>query len=180
VADPRVRFGSPQPARLGALWSAAWQSVPDSITRTLGEGAAALDVNCGAGLACLALAEALPGAQVLGHDVDAEAIARARALAQAARLDHRVRFATDDSTRLPHASFALVTAEDLQIRARDPARVLNAIRNALTPTGACLLLEPTHPRAPARRLEALAAAAGFSRLRLLPSEPRLRLYELRR
>jgi SAM-dependent methyltransferase len=166
--------------RLGALWSAAWQSVPDAITRTLGEGATALDVNCGAGLACLALAEALAGAQVVGHDVDAHAIGRARTLAQAARLDHRVRFAIDDSTRLPHAAFALVTAEDLQIRAPDPARVLNSIRNGLTPTGACLLLESIPTRAPAGRLEALATRAGFSRLRLLPSEPHLRLYELRR
>jgi SAM-dependent methyltransferase len=164
-------------ARLGALWSAAWQSVPDAITRTLGQGAAALDVNCGAGLACLALAEAIAGAHVVGHDVDGAAIARARALARAARLDHRLSFAVDDSTRLPHARFALITAEDLQTRAHDPARVLNAIRNALTPTGACLLLEPAHGRP---NLEALAGAAGFSRLRLLPSDPRVRLYELRR
>ena len=179
MADPRVRIGSP-PVRQGALWSAAWQSVPDAITRTLGEGAAALDVNCGTGLACLALAEALAGAQVVGHDVDAAAIGRARTLAQAARLDHRVRFAVDDSTRLPRAAFALVTAESLQIRASDPARVLNAIRNALTPEGACLLLEPAYTRAPAGQLEGLAERAGFSRLRLLPAEPRLRLYELRR
>jgi SAM-dependent methyltransferase len=166
--------------RQGALWSAAWQSVPDAITRALGEGASALDVNCGTGLACLALAEALAGAEVVGHDTDAAAIGRARDLAQAACLDHRVRFAVDDSTRLPHAAFTLVTAEDLLIRASDPARVLNAIRNALTPTGACLLLEPAYARAPAGRLEALARRAGFSRLRPLPTEPHLRLYELRR
>jgi SAM-dependent methyltransferase len=186
VADPRAQLGDASaPARLGALWSAAWQSVPDAITRTLRDGAAALDVNCGVGLACLALAEAMPGAQVTGHDVDAQAIERARALAQAARLQHRVRFAVDDSTRLPHAAYTLVTAEDLQSRARDPFRVLNAIRNALTSTGACLLLEPAYPRVlgpatPILRLEALATRAGFSRVRLLPCEPRVRLYELRR
>jgi SAM-dependent methyltransferase len=179
VADPRVRSGSPI-VRPGALWSAAWQSVPDAIRRTLGEGATALDVNCGTGLACLALAEAVAGAQVVGHDVDAAAIGRARTLAKAARLDHRVRFAVDESTRLPRAAFALITAENLQVRAPDPARVLNAIRNALTPEGACLLLEPAYTRAPIGRLEVQAKRAGFSRLRLLPAEPHLRLYELRR
>jgi 2-polyprenyl-3-methyl-5-hydroxy-6-metoxy-1,4-benzoquinol methylase len=186
VADPRSQLGDASAPRLGALWSAAWQSVPDAITRTLRDGAAALDVNCGAGLACLALAEAMTGARVTGHDVDVQAIERARALAQAARLEHRVRFAVDDSTRLPHAAYTLVTAEDLQSRAREPFRVLNAIRNALTSTGACLLLEPAYPRTPVApgtpllRLEALATRAGFSRVRLLPSEPRVRLYELRR
>ena len=181
MPDPRAQFDDVpvQPIRLGALWSAAWQSVPDPITRALADGGAALDVNCGTGLACLALAQAITGAQVTGHDVDPAAIERARALARASHLDHRVHFAVDDSARLPHAAYALITAEDLQVRARDPARVLNAIRNALTPTGACLLLEPAHPHKPSG-LEALATGAGFSRLRLLPAHPRLRLYELRR
>jgi hypothetical protein len=55
----------------------------------------------------------IPGmpAEVTGHDEDAPAIARPRELAAAAGLEGRVTFSVDDSTKLPRASFHLVTAE---------------------------------------------------------------------
>jgi SAM-dependent methyltransferase len=169
--------------RLGALWAAAWQSIPDPIARMLSDGGWALEVGCGAGLACLALAEAIPRARVIGHDEDAEAIARARALARAAGLDGRLSFYIDDSRKLPRATFHLVTAEELRARHAEPRRVLNAIRNALVPDGACLLLEPPRPlptRVPDIDLQSLAWQTGFSRFRPVPSEGPLRLFELRR
>ena len=166
--------------RLGALWGAAWQSVPVAITRTLAAGGAALEVGCGSGLACLALAEAIPEAHVTGHDEDAAAITRARELAHAAGLGTRLRFAVSDSTRLPRSAFHLVTIEALRERASDPRRVLNAIRNALHPDGACLLLELSTAGLAVPALPGLASVAGFSRVKPLPCDGRVRLYELRR
>jgi SAM-dependent methyltransferase len=167
----------------GALWSAAWQSIPEPIARMLSAGGCALEVGCGSGLACLALAEAIPRARVVGHDEDEIAIARARELARAAGLEGRVRFSVDDSRRLPRATFHLVTTEGLRARHPEPRRVLNAIRNALVPDGACLLLEPPGPlptRVPDIDLQSLARQTGFSRVRPVPSQGYLRLFELRR
>lgn len=165
--------------RLGTLWGAAWESVPAGVSRRLAAGGAALEIGCGSGLACLALAEAVPAARVLGHDPDRAAIDRARELARAAGLDGRVTFVVSDSTRLPRAAFHLILAEALRERTPDPLRVLNAVRNALDPDGACLLLEPARLRLGPPDLEALARAAGFSRVRVVTAGP-ARLCELRR
>jgi hypothetical protein len=94
-----------------------------------------------------------------------------------------VLFAVDDSRKLPRATFHLVTAARLRERHSEPRRVLNAIRNALVPDGACLLLEPPRSlptRVPDIDLQSLARQTGFSRFRPVPSEGRLRLFELRR
>jgi SAM-dependent methyltransferase len=179
ITMTQPRLNARPERRLGALWGAAWQAVPPAVTRSLAEGGAALEIGCGSGLACLALAEAIPGAQVTGHDSDAAAIERARDLAQAAGLGTRVAFAVDDSTRLARASFQLITAEGLRERSADPGRVLNAVRNALAPDGACLLLEGPSARLASADLETLARQAGFSRVRLVSSGS-LRLCELRR
>jgi SAM-dependent methyltransferase len=180
MTSPKAR--TPPERRLGALWAAAWQRIPEAITRTLGAGGSALEVGCGSGLACLALAEAVPQARVVGHDADPAAIARARELARAAGLDDRVRFAVDDSTRLPRAAYPLITAEALRARTSEPRRVLNAIRNALVPDGICLLLESLDLLASrdGLALPVLVREVGFSRVRLLPSDGPLPLYELRR
>ena len=178
----RVRR-SARPARLGALWAAAWQSVPEAIARMLAAGGSALEVGCGSGLACLALAEASAGAHVIGHDADPQAIARARALALAAGLEGPGEFRRRRFDALPRATFHLVTAEELRAAPAEPRRVLNAIRNALVPDGACLLLEPPRPlptRVPDIDLQSLAWQTGFSRFRPVPSEGPLRLFELRR
>ncbi len=178
MSSPKPR--TPPERRLGALWSATWHALPAAITRALTAGGTALEVGCGSGLACLALAETFPEAQVVGHDPHPPAIARARELARAAALAHRLTFAVDDSTRLPRATFALVTAERLRQRHPDPRRVLNAIRNALLPEGTCLLLEALHLPGQRDDLAPLIRQAGFSRLRLLTPAPQPPLYELRR
>jgi SAM-dependent methyltransferase len=182
MTSPKVR--TPPEPRLGALWAAAWQRIPGGIARILAAGGSALEVGCGSGLACLALAEAVPGARVVGHDADPAAIARARDLARAAAVEDRVRFAVDDSTRLPRASYHLVTAEALRVRSAEPRRVLNAIRNALVPDGICLLLESLAAAGATTggglALPELVRQVGFSRVRLLPSDGPLPLYELRR
>ena len=172
------------PATSVALWVAAGAAVPPDVAERLAAGGRALEVDCGGGLGCLALAEAFPAAQVVGHDRDASAIARAEALARASGLDGRLSFLVAGSTRLPRASFDLAAVRGVSER-DDALQVLNALRNALVPEGVCLLVEPligsAHGRdAHAGAISALARQAGFLRCELSCREPGLDVYELRR
>ena len=170
----------------GALWVAAGLSVPAEVHGRLRAGGVALEVGCGCGLGCLALAEAYPAAKVLGHDRDAESIARAQAMAHAADLDGRVSFVVSDSERLPRNAYDLVTVATLSDR-RQALEVLNAIRNAIVPDGVCVLLEPpvsvvlgsSKRRRAGDHLRALAERAGFSKVSLV-CRGSTDIYELRR
>jgi len=166
----------PAPRPSVALWVAAGLAVPVDVDRRLRAGGVALDIGCGGGLGCLALAEAYPVARILGHDRDPRAVARATALAEAAGLGGRVRFQATSSERLPRAAFDLVTLQTLSDRAGALA-ILNAVRNALVPGGVCVAIERSGGvtrRAPGQNLteahwRTLALQAGFAQFaRLCP------------
>jgi predicted O-methyltransferase YrrM len=166
-----------------------WAALPDVIAGRLRSAASVLEIGCGQGLGCLAMAAAFPDVLITGHDRDAAAIDRARELARAAGLDHRVRFSVSDSMRLERSSTDVVVVSGGRTH-RDAQPLLNAIRNALTADGACLLVEPAPARAlrdaTARRdtdaaLRAAAQRGGFSRMRRLHSTDRsVLIFELRR
>lgn len=175
-----------------ALRVAAGAPVPSDVADRLLAGGRALEVDCGGGLGCLALAETFPNAHVVGHDRDPSEIARAQKLARASGLEDRVTFAVTGSTRLNRASFDLAAVRSVSTR-DDALQVLNAIRNALTPDGVCLLVEPSHDSdkpllatsesardGRARSLAALASQAGFLRCELSCREPTFDVYDLRR
>ena len=161
-------------------------SVPADLDGRLRAGGAALEVGCGGGVGCLALAEAYPATAVIGHDRDGEAVARARALAAAANLQARVSFLVSDSEKLPRNTYDLITVAKVSDR-RQALQVLNAIRNAIVPGGVCVLLEPpvsvvlggARQRTAIDRLRALAKQAGFARISLV-SHGSADVYELRR
>jgi len=178
---------APEPRSSGtsaALRVAAGAPVPPDVAERLRVGGRALELDCGGGLGCLALAEAFPAARVVGHDRDPAAIARARELARTSGLDARVTFALSGATRLERAGFDLAAAR--AVAGRDDAlQILNTLRNALVPDGVCLLVEPHAGPARARnahghQLAALAQRAGFLRCELACREPDLDVYELRR
>jgi predicted O-methyltransferase YrrM len=167
-----------------ALRVAAGAPIPADVAERLRAGGRALELDCGGGLGCLALAEAFPAARVVGHDHDPEAIARAQTLARTSGLDGRVTFAVDGATRLERASFDLATVRGVSLR-DDSLQVLNAVRNALVPDGVCLLVEPLTGGArardaAAREIGALARRAGFAGCELTCREPDVDVYELRR
>jgi SAM-dependent methyltransferase len=175
-----------------ALRVAAGAPVPSDVADRLLAGGRALEVDCGGGLGCLALAEAFPAARIVGHDRNPDEIARAQKLARASGLEDRVTFAVAGSTRLDRGAFDLAAVRSVSRRA-DALQVLNAIRNALTPEGVCLLVEPTHDEskpvvatteaarnARSHAIATLARQAGFSRCELACREPALDAYELRR
>jgi SAM-dependent methyltransferase len=172
------------PGPSAALRVAAGAPVPGDVAARLRAGGRALEVGCGSGLGCLALAEAFPAARVVGHDRDPDAVARAQTLARTSGLDGRVTFAVDGATRLERAGFDLATVRGVSALG-DALQVLNAIRNALVPDGVCLLVEPQGGDArvrdaAAREIDMLARRAGFATCELTCREPALDVYELRR
>jgi SAM-dependent methyltransferase len=160
--------------RTGALWGMVWTAIPEGVGRRLQAGGAALEIGCGRGLACIALAEHYPAAKVTGYDSDPQAIAQATLLAGVCGLAPRVRFVVADSMRLPRATFDFVAVWEMLVQAPDPRRLLNAIRNALVPDGVCLSFDTSAGTG----FRALARSAGFSRCRPHPEEGRPRLFEL--
>lgn len=177
---------SPDASSSVALWVAAGLAVPADVDSRLRAGGTVLEVGCGGGLGCLALAEVYPSTRVVGHDRDPDAIERARSLAHAAALGERVSFEVTDSERLPRAAYDLATLQALSDR-REASHVLNAVRNALVPGGVCLLVEPplsfarggSKRRVTVDNLRAVAERAGFSQFSLL-CHASVDIYELRR
>ncbi len=162
-------------------------ALPEAIAHRLRTATSVLEIGCGQGLGCLAMADAFPALSITGHDRDPAAVARARSMAVAAGLDHRVVFEVSDSLRLRRASADVVVVSGARDRSDAPL-LLNAIRNALSPEGACLLVEGTSCRLPRARIRARADAlrdaaeqAGFSRFRRIPSTDRdVEIFELGR
>jgi predicted O-methyltransferase YrrM len=172
------------PATSAALRVAAGAPVPADVAARLEAGGRALELDCGGGLGCLALAEAFPAAEVLGLDRDPAVVARAERLASASGLDGRVQFAVTGAARLARSAFDLATIRAISAR-EDAAQILNAIRNALVPDGVCLLVEPVAGDArardkSAREIGVLAQRAGFASCELTCREAGLDVYELRR
>lgn len=120
-------------ARLDAMAAVFGQAALEAVAPATGERV--LDVGCGAGASSLALA-ARVGAQghVLGVDISAALIGRARALAP---VDAPVRFEVADasSVELPEGAFDIVFSRFGVMFFDDPARAFAHLRQALRPGG---------------------------------------------
>ncbi|WP_436642260.1 class I SAM-dependent methyltransferase [Microbaculum sp. FT89] len=117
-------------------------AMPDVVAR-LQNGGRALDFGCGVGRASLAIARAFPDAHVVGLDIDAESISKARAKAEDAGLADRVAFVAQDvGTYRPEERFDLITACDCVHDLADPGGTLEAIRALLKPDGTLFVGEP--------------------------------------
>ncbi|HJT61121.1 MAG TPA: class I SAM-dependent methyltransferase [Burkholderiales bacterium] len=112
------------------------QSLPDTAAR-LAAGGRALDVGCGSGAVCAALARAFPKAEIIGIDPDAESIRRARADAPA-----NAKFEVSETSKFKSAGFDLVTLCDVLHDLAEPLKTLREIRALLKPDGTLFIVEP--------------------------------------
>jgi len=127
--------GGQYDARFTDYWM---KSVPQAAER-LRAGGRALDVGCGSGRVCIALARAFPKAEITGIDPDAESIRRARASAQGANIDFRV----GDVLSIEKASgFDFITLCDALHDLAEPVKTLEQIRALLKPEGTLFIVEP--------------------------------------
>jgi 2-polyprenyl-3-methyl-5-hydroxy-6-metoxy-1,4-benzoquinol methylase len=119
------------------VWIPSVADVQAGLTR----GIDVADVGCGRGRALIKLAEAYPKARLVGYDIYAPNIARARENANAAGVQERVRFEVLDASKGLPTSFDLITTFDVVHDAVDPRGLLRAIRAALRPKGTYLCLD---------------------------------------
>ncbi len=120
-----------------------WLNTLPRVVSRLVEGGRALDVGCGAGRVCVALAKRFPKAEVFGIDPDAESIQQAKAAAAAAGLAHRIRFlAATTGDREIGDGFDLITACDCIHDFAAPEKALEEIRALLKTDGTLFIVEP--------------------------------------
>ncbi|POH74431.1 class I SAM-dependent methyltransferase [Arthrobacter glacialis] len=105
-------------------------------------GARIMDVGAGFGWSTLALADAYPGAEVVGVDIDEPSIRRARENAGERGSSGRVSFALADAGDMAapgscDAVFIFEALHDMPF----PVRVLSAIRNFIKPDGAVVVMD---------------------------------------
>ena len=120
-----------------------WLKAVPEVGARLAAGGSALDVGCGAGRVCIALATAFPEAAITGLDPDGESIGQATAAADAAGVGGRVRFLARTTGQLPaDAQFDLITACDCIHDFSAPLATLTEIRSLLKPDGTLFIMEP--------------------------------------
>jgi 2-polyprenyl-3-methyl-5-hydroxy-6-metoxy-1,4-benzoquinol methylase len=113
----------------------------DGVVAALEQGATAIDIGCGAGVAVCLIAEAFPKSNIHGYDISQYALARA-----ATRRDERglsnahFHDASIDSLPADH-SVELVTTFDCIHDMTHPQEMMNAIRGAVAPDGVWLLVD---------------------------------------
>jgi ubiquinone/menaquinone biosynthesis C-methylase UbiE len=136
-----------------------WEGIPEGLepqdfparmaflSAHLAPGERVLDVGCGEGRFAAALLDA--GVEVVGVDVAAEPLRRARA--RRADLDLRL-ISAEGSWPLPDSSFDAVWAGETIEHVADTAGWLSEVRRVLRPGGQLLLSTPAHGRLAMLRL----------------------------
>lgn len=135
---------STAPSYYNFLTQSYLPAMPD-IEERLRQGGAALDLGCGGGLASIAIAEAYPKAEVLGYDVFAPSIEKAKKNAVEAGLDGRIRFETYDGVTLPEDRFDLIMICYAVHHLVEPVKVLQSAGKGLRKGGSLMVMEANVP-----------------------------------
>lgn len=118
-----------------------WLPAVPEIQSNLERGIEAADIGCGAGRGLIKLAQTFPSSKFVGYDVYGPSIDTALANAAEAGVGDRVRFQRLDGSQGLPSSYDLITTFDVVHDSARPLELLSAIRQALRPGGAYLVLE---------------------------------------
>ena len=142
------------------LLARRWLSTMPDVVDRLRSGAAVADIGCGSGAAVAAMADEYPQTRVVGFDISADSIARARASTSAPNASFVV---AGPEAMADHGPFDLVTALDVIHDLAEPQAALEWIRESLTPDGSLLMMEPRIDGSPAdNRNDRAALLYGIS------------------
>ncbi len=129
---------------VGILLTRRWLKAMPNVVKRLERGGRAADVGCGSGAAVIAMARAYPNSEIIGFDVDAESLTRARAkLKKEGMTNARFEQITPGDPLPAEPPYDLITAFDVVHDIAKPLDALRAIRNALAGGGTFLMVEPT-------------------------------------
>lgn len=111
------------------------------LRERLSEGVRVADVGCGTGRAAILMAREFPRSRFVGYDIGEDAVASARAEAEAMGIGN-VRFEVLDVRRIPaEPKLDLITAFDAIHDQAEPDKVLRSIRTALADDGTYLMID---------------------------------------
>lgn len=122
------------------LLARRWLTTMPDVVEKLEQGAKVADIGCGTGTAALTMAEAYPESEVVGVDIHARSIERARRRLEEAGLAN-VSFEVGDAASLT-GQFDLVTAFDVVHDIAQPFETLHQVRAVLAEDGVMLMMEP--------------------------------------
>jgi len=119
-----------------------WIPALDGVEEKLTAGGRVADLGCGLGSSSVLLAQAYPNSTVLGSDYHTESIELARKKAADAGVGDRVKFEVATAQNFSGENFDLVTTFDALHDMGDPVAAARRVREALSPDGTWLLVEP--------------------------------------
>jgi SAM-dependent methyltransferase len=143
-----------------------WLPALDGAVGRLERGAKVAVVGCGRGASTILMARAFPRSRLFGFDAHALSVERARVRAAAAGVEARVTFDVAGATGFPGHDYDLVAHLDCLHDMEDPVGAARCAREALSPDGLWMIVEPyASDRRKEARLRGIASAAGFGRFR---------------
>jgi 2-polyprenyl-3-methyl-5-hydroxy-6-metoxy-1,4-benzoquinol methylase len=119
-----------------------WIPALDGVDAKLTAGGRVADVGCGLGSSSVLIAQAYPRTAVVGSDSHGESIELARKKAAEAGVGDRVGFEVATAQTFTGTDYDLVTMFDCLHDMGDPVGAARRVRQALTPDGTWLLVEP--------------------------------------
>ena len=142
--DPSLFEGTERFFRPGyaANLVSSWIPALDGVEARLQAGATVADVGCGHGASTIVMARAYPQSRFFGFDNHAPSITRARQAAAEAGVADRVVFEVAGATDFPGSDYDLIAYFDCLHDMGDPVGAIRHARQALTPDGSLLIVEP--------------------------------------
>ncbi|MDN5858674.1 MAG: methyltransferase domain-containing protein [Pseudonocardia sp.] len=119
-----------------------WIPALEGVEAKLAAGAAVADIGCGLGASTVLMAQAYPRARIVGSDYHDASIELARKRAVDAGVADRATFELASAQTFGGRAFDLVTSFDCLHDMGDPLGAARHVREALTPDGTWMVVEP--------------------------------------
>jgi len=142
--DEDVHIGCERFFRPGYLANLvpSWIPALEGVEQKLRAGVKVADVGCGLGASTVLLAQAYPASTFVGSDYDASSIEDAHKRAADAGVTDRVAFEVASAQTFSGTGYGLVATFDCLHDMGDPVGAARHVREALSPDGTWLIVEP--------------------------------------
>jgi ubiquinone/menaquinone biosynthesis C-methylase UbiE len=120
----------------------SWIPALDGVDGKLRAGASVVDIGCGLGASTILLAQEYPGSRFTGSDYHDQSVEIAHKRAADAGVADRVRFEVAPADGFSGAGYDLAATFDCLHDMGDPLAAARHVRQALSPDGTWLIVEP--------------------------------------